>query len=132
MAKLFRERVAEARAAGFTPSFNKVAEHIEENVLRAALSTASALARETGVDPATVVRMTQRLGYRGWPELREELAAGIIEATDIITATELVPLLQGRRQALEAQRETLEGAIQKVDAEMEWIDKTIERCEAQA
>lgn len=131
MAKLFRERVAEARAAGFTPSFNKVAEHIESNVLRAALSTASALARETGVDPATVVRMTQRLGYRGWPELREELAAGIVEETDIITGTELIPLLQGRRQALETQRNALEGAIKTLDAEMGWIDKTIARCEAQ-
>ncbi len=131
MAKLFKERVAEARAAGFTPSFEKVAQYIETNVLRAALSTASKLARETEVDPATVVRMTQRLGYRGWPELRDELAEGIIEETDVITGTELMPLLQGRRGALEAQKEALQGAIEKVDAEIAWIDKTIERCEAQ-
>ncbi len=131
MAKLFRERVAEARAAGFTPSFEKVAQYIEANVLRAALSTASKLARETGVDPATVVRMTQRLGYRGWPELRDELAAGIVEETDIITGTELTPLLQGRRQALEVEREALQEAIDKLDKEIEWIDKTLERCEPQ-
>lgn len=131
MAKLFRERVMEARSVGFTPSFNKVAEYIESNVLGAALSTASTLARETGVDPATVVRMTQRLDYRGWPELREELSEGIVDETDIITGTELIPLLQGRHQALLAQRTGLEKAIKTIDTELEWIGKTIARCENQ-
>jgi len=100
MTKLFGERLAEARATRFTPSFEKVAAYIEENVLKAALATAAAVARETGVDPATIVRMCQRLGYLGWPELREELAAGIVGEMDIVTATELMPVLQKRRQAL--------------------------------
>ena len=131
MAKLFRERIIEVRAAGFTPSFNIVAEYIESNVLRAALSTASALALKTGVDPATVVRMTQHLGSSGWPELRGELAASIVEETDIITGTELIPLLLGRRQTLETQRAALTEAIETLDAELEWIDETVTRCETQ-
>ncbi len=130
MAKPFRERVAEARAQSYTPSFEKVSAYIEANVLRAALFTVSKIGQETGVDPATVVRMAQHLGYRGWPELRQELAAGIIDGTDVIPGTELIPLLQGHRGALEAQREALQGAVETVDAEIAWIDKALARCEA--
>jgi DNA-binding MurR/RpiR family transcriptional regulator len=126
--KSFKERVSDARAKGFTPSFNKVAEYIENNMLTAALSTASMLARANDVDPATVVRMSQRLGYRGYPELRSELADSIVDETDIITGTELLPLLEGRRAALEAEKEHIREMIAKIDAEIEWIDKTIERC----
>jgi DNA-binding MurR/RpiR family transcriptional regulator len=126
--KSFKERVSEARAKGFTPSFNKVAEYIENNMLNAALSTASTLARYNQVDPATVVRMSQRLGYRGYPELRAELAASIVDETDIITGTELLPLLEGRRAALEAEKDYIKDMIGRIDAEIEWIDKTIERC----
>lgn len=124
----FKERVSEARAKGFTPSFNKVAEYIENNMLNAALSTASMLARSNKVDPATVVRMSQRLGYRGYPELRAELAASIVEETDIITGTELLPLLEGRRAALEAEKDYIKDMIAKIDAEIAWIDKTVKRC----
>ena len=126
--KTFKQRVSEARAKGFTPSFNKVAEYIENNMLTAALSTASMLARSNDVDPATVVRMSQRLGYRGYPELRAELATSIVYETDIITGTELMPLLEGRRAALEAEKQHVQDTIGKIDAEIEWIDKTIERC----
>lgn len=126
--KSFKERVSQAREKGFTPSFNKVAEYIENNMLNAALSTASMLANKNDVDPATVVRMSQRLGYRGYPELRAELAASIVDQTDIITGTELLPLLEGRRAALEAEKDYIKDMIAKIDAEIEWIDKTIERC----
>jgi DNA-binding MurR/RpiR family transcriptional regulator len=128
--KTFKERVSEARQKGFTPSFDKVANYIENNMLRAALSTASQLARANDVDPATVVRMSQRLRYRGYPELRSELADSIVQETDIITGTELMPLLEGRRAALEAEKEHIQQMIEKIDAEIEWIDKTIERCMA--
>jgi DNA-binding MurR/RpiR family transcriptional regulator len=127
--KSFKDRVSDARAKGFTPSFNRVAEYIENNMLTAALSTASMLARANDVDPATVVRMSQRLGYRGYPELRAELAESIVDETDIITGTELLPLLRGRREALEQQKEHVEEMIDKIDAEIEWIDRLINRCE---
>jgi len=126
--KTFKERVSQAREKGFTPSFNKVAEYIENNMLTAALSTASMLARANEVDPATVVRMSQRLGYRGYPELRAELAASIVEETDIITGTELLPLLEGRRKALETEKNHIRDMVAKIDAEIEWIDKTVKRC----
>ena len=126
--KSFKERVSDARRKGFTPSFNKVAEYIENNMLQAALSTASQLARANDVDPATVVRMSQRLGYGGYPELRAELAGSIVGATDIITGTELLPLLEGRRTALEDEKEYIQDMVARIDAEIEWIDATIARC----
>ena len=126
--KTFKERVSEARQKGFTASFNKVAEYIENNMLNAALSTASQLARVNEVDPATVVRMSQRLGYRGYPELRAELADSIVDETDIITGTELLPLLEGRRAALEEEKAHIQDMIAKIDVEIEWINKMIERC----
>jgi DNA-binding MurR/RpiR family transcriptional regulator len=128
--KTFKERVSEARKSegGLTPSFNKVATYIENHILRTALSTASVLARANDVDPATVVRMSQRLGYRGYPELRSELADSIVKETDIITGEELTPLLEGQREALEAEREHIQKMVDKIDAEIEWIDKTIEQC----
>jgi DNA-binding MurR/RpiR family transcriptional regulator len=126
--KPFKVRVSEARKKGFTASFNRVAEYIEGNLLKAALSTASQLARENDVDPATVVRMSQRLGYRGYPQLRSELAASIVDDTDIISGTELLPLLEGRREALEEEKAYINDMIGKIDTEIKWIDKTIERC----
>jgi DNA-binding MurR/RpiR family transcriptional regulator len=124
----FKQRVSEARKKGFTPSFNRVAEYIENNILKAALSTASQLASENDVDPATVVRMSQRLGYRGYPELRAELAASIIDEADVITGTELLPLLEGRRKALKEEKAYIDDMIARIDAETEWIDQTIRRC----
>ena len=126
--KTFKERVSESRKKGFTPSFDRVAEYIETNLLNAALSTASMLARANDVDPATVVRMSQRLGYRGYPELRAELAASIVDKTDIITGTELLPLLEGRRDALEAEKDYIKEMIGRIDAEIEWIGKMVQRC----
>ena len=126
--KTFKERVSDARKKGFTPSFNRVAEYIEKNTLTAALSTASMLARANDVDPATVVRMSQRLGYRGYPELRAELAASIVDQTDVITGTELMPLLEGRRKALEAEKTYIRDVIARIDAEIDWINQTIQRC----
>jgi len=126
--KTFKERVSEARKKGFTPSFDKVANYIENNMLRAALSTASQLARANEVDPATVVRMSQHLDYRGYPELRSELADSIVNETDIITGTELMPLLEGQRKALEAEKEHIQQMLEKIDAEVEWINKTLDRC----
>lgn len=139
MAESFEERLARARAVGLSPSFAKVARYIEANVRRpptalrtgAALSTARALAREVGLYPETIRRFALRLGYRGWPELREELAAAVLEETDVTTGTGLVPRLLRRRQALEEQRGTLREAIESLDAEIEWVDRTIERCEVQ-
>jgi hypothetical protein len=39
-----------------------------------------------------------------------------------------LPLLEGRRTALEAEKDYIKDMIAKIDAEIAWIDKTVERC----
>jgi hypothetical protein len=53
-----------------------------------------------------------------------------VDKTDIITGTELLPLLEGRRTALEEEKAYIEDMVGRIDAEIDWIDRTIERCKA--
>lgn len=50
-----------------------VAEFILANPTTILFASAVEVARFSGVDPATVVRLAQRLGYSGYPEFRENL-----------------------------------------------------------
>jgi len=50
-----------------------VAQFCLSNPSQLLFGTATEVASQSGVDPATVVRFAQRLGYSGYPELREAL-----------------------------------------------------------
>lgn len=50
-----------------------VAYYLMENWLDAAFESASSVAREIGVSESVVVRLSQDLGYSGFPELQKEL-----------------------------------------------------------
>lgn len=54
-------------------SFSRLADFILDSYVDAAFLTASDLAKMLGLDPATVVRFAQHLGYSGYPELLEEI-----------------------------------------------------------
>lgn len=69
---MFKERIREYYDA-LTPGFRKLADFIMQNTLDAAFLTASELARRVGVDPATVVRFSQEIGYSGYRELSREI-----------------------------------------------------------
>jgi DNA-binding MurR/RpiR family transcriptional regulator len=69
---MFRDRIPEYYEA-LTPGFRKLADFIMQNTLDAAFLTASELARRVGVDPATVVRFSQEIGYSGFRELSREI-----------------------------------------------------------
>jgi len=56
-----------------TPGFRKLADFITTNTLDAAFLTATELARRVKVDPATVIRFAQELGYNGYRELSKEI-----------------------------------------------------------
>ncbi len=73
---LFRDRI---RAAydHFSASYRKVADFLLDDYRTAAFLNASGVAQHLNVDPATVVRFAQRLGYPGYPELAEELQAAV-------------------------------------------------------
>lgn len=69
---MFRERIQE-RYEQLSPRFRSLADFILENTLDVGFLTATELARRVGVDPATVVRFSQDLGYSGYRELSREI-----------------------------------------------------------
>jgi len=68
----YQERIHQQRP-GFSRSYNLLADFLLDSYLQAALMTAHELAQALDLDPATVVRFAQSLGYRGYPELQQEL-----------------------------------------------------------
>jgi DNA-binding MurR/RpiR family transcriptional regulator len=80
---VFKERIREYYDA-LTPGFRKLADFIMQNTLDAAFLTASELARRVNVDPATVVRFSQEIGYSGYRELSREIKRYV---RDQVTAT---------------------------------------------
>ena len=56
-----------------TASERKAARYILENLDEAAFMTINRIARETGVSTTTVIRLSYRLGYSGFQELKVEL-----------------------------------------------------------
>ena len=71
---------SQLRAAGvLTPAEKQLAAHLRRNYPVAGLASITRLGRAAGVSSPTVVRLVQKLSFRGYPEfqaaLREELAA---------------------------------------------------------
>ena len=73
---IFRQRI---RAAydHFSPSYCKVADFLLDEYRTAAFLNASGVAQHLNVDPATVVRFAQRLGYPGYPQLAREVQIAV-------------------------------------------------------
>ncbi|MFP4395857.1 MAG: MurR/RpiR family transcriptional regulator [Anaerolineales bacterium] len=80
---LFKERIRE-HYDELTPGFRKLADFIMSNTLDVAFLTATRLSRRVGVDPATVVRFSQELGYSGYRELSLEIKSYV---RDQVTST---------------------------------------------
>jgi len=71
---MFRERIEE-HYANLTPGFRRLADFILNQTLDVAFLTATELSRRVGIDPATVVRFSQEIGYSGFRELSREIKA---------------------------------------------------------
>ncbi|HDQ35154.1 MAG TPA: MurR/RpiR family transcriptional regulator [Chloroflexi bacterium] len=69
---MFRERIQDIYEQ-LSPRFRTLADFILEDTLDVGFLTATELARRVGVDPATVVRFSQELGYSGYRELSREI-----------------------------------------------------------
>ncbi len=69
---MFKERIQE-KYDQLSPRFRLLADFILENTLDVGFLTATELARRVGVDPATVVRFSQEVGYSGYRELSREI-----------------------------------------------------------
>ena len=109
-------------------SERKVADYVLNYADEVIYSSVTDLAQTVDVSESTVVRFCQRLGYQGYPELRSELADSIVKEKDVISGADLIPLLQGQREALEAEKEHIQQMVDKIDAEIEWIGKIVEKC----
>ena len=68
---MFKERICEHD--DLTPSFQRIAEYILDNTLEVAFLTATELSNKVEVDPATVVRFAQEIGYSGSRDLLSDI-----------------------------------------------------------
>jgi DNA-binding MurR/RpiR family transcriptional regulator len=69
---MFQERIAHCYAQ-LGRNQKKIADYLTQQYHEAAFINAFALSQRLEVDPATVTRFAQRLGYAGYPELLQEI-----------------------------------------------------------
>ncbi len=121
---MFQERIRE-HYEELTPGFRKLADFLMDSTLDAAFLTATELSRRVGVDPATVVRFAQELGYSGYRELsreikryvRDQVTSSYREAEETSeTETFVHALIDGAQQTLEHFVTTdIQQAVQAID-----------------
>lgn len=80
---MFQDQIREYYET-LTPGFRKLADFIMTHTLDAAFLTVTEISRRVGVDPATVVRFAQEIGYSGYRELSREIKRYV---RDQVTAT---------------------------------------------
>lgn len=68
----YEDRIRSERS-NMSKSFAKLADYLLDSYIEASFMTASELAHELNLDAATVVRFSQNLGYKGYPELLREI-----------------------------------------------------------
>ncbi len=68
----YEERIRRERA-DMSKSFARLADYLLDSYIEASFMTASELAHSLNLDAATVVRFSQHLGYKGYPELLREI-----------------------------------------------------------
>ncbi len=73
---MFQERIAQ-HYGRLGRNQRKIADFLTQEYHEAAFINAFALSQRLGVDPATVTRFAQRLGYAGYPELLTEIQATV-------------------------------------------------------
>jgi DNA-binding MurR/RpiR family transcriptional regulator len=126
---MFRIRIRE-NFDRLTPSFKRLGEYLLDNYFDAVFMTASQLASRLDIDPATVVRFSQRLGYRGYPELladvraavRDELEqvykADVKEGTSHDTVLKIIEAERSNLERMESQLtpEALEGLFEAIES----------------
>ncbi len=72
MTMSYEDRIREA-LPGLSPSLRRLADFLLDSYIEASFLTATELAHTLDLDPATVVRFSQRIGYPGYPELQREI-----------------------------------------------------------
>jgi DNA-binding MurR/RpiR family transcriptional regulator len=70
------DRLRAARS-GMTPAETRLSDHLLTHYPVAALGSITALAEASGVSKPTVVRLVQKLGFRGYPDFQAQLRAEV-------------------------------------------------------
>jgi len=91
---MFRERIRDSYER-LSPGHRRLADFIINGTLDAAFLTATELARRVEVDPATVVRFAQDLGYSGYRELSQEIKRYVHDRITIGKAPDVPFTTQG-------------------------------------
>lgn len=96
----YEERIRQARK-NMSPSFEALADYLLDSYIQAAFLTATELAHVVDVDPATVVRFAQRLGYPGYPELQREIRTRVKDDFLITSPSEPGSAAHATEQAMQ-------------------------------
>ena len=68
----YRRRI-ESNNYHLTTTLKAICDYLMVNYTKAAMSTAAEIAHVVGCDTTAVVRCAQALGFRGWPELQQQM-----------------------------------------------------------
>lgn len=74
----YQERIRGVRSE-LSPSYTRLADFLLDSYIEASFLTATELAHSLDIDPATVVRFAQKLGYPGYPELQREIRQRVMD-----------------------------------------------------
>lgn len=111
---MFKERIRE-HYDKLTPGFRKLADFVMDHTLDVAFLTATELSRRVGVDPATVVRFAQEIGYSGFRELSAEIKRYV---RDRVTAS------YRRVSEAESTEELLRGLVDNANQNLQYFVTT--------
>lgn len=109
-----------ARLSGLSDTLPKrllqCARFLLDNPDEVALGTTAAIARAAGVQPSTLVRFAQALGFSGFSEMQELLRANLLErgqsySARLDRARSAAPEAEGPRQVLRAFADTAQSAL---------------------
>jgi DNA-binding MurR/RpiR family transcriptional regulator len=98
VAMTYEERIRRDRL-NMSKSFAKLADYLLDSYIKASFMTASELAQSLNLDAATVVRFSQSLGYKGYPELlreiRDKVRRNLLEHPEDSQVTDSMPYVVG-------------------------------------
>jgi DNA-binding MurR/RpiR family transcriptional regulator len=116
----YEERIREIRS-DLSPSFEVLANFLLDSFASASFLTATELAYSLDLDPATVVRFAQKLGYAGYPELQSEIQQRVKDE-----------LLAGRPAEVNSPQQAADAALEEVERYMQLTRRSfpIEAAEA--
>jgi DNA-binding MurR/RpiR family transcriptional regulator len=99
----YEERIREIRS-DLSPSFQVLADFLLDSYASASFLTATELAYSLDLDPATVVRFAQKLGYAGYPGLQREIQQRVKDE-----------LLTGRPVEVNSPGQAADAALEEVE-----------------